>query len=88
MDAALLFDPFDHVAIADALHRLYTDGPLRELLKTRGTRRLGDFDWARTARAYRAVYRRTAGQRLSLEDEELLNWDWMREPRTRLEARA
>ena len=37
-----------------------------------------DFDVLRTAKAYRAVYRRTAGARLTEEDRWLLQWDWMR----------
>ena len=51
---------------------------LREDLIARGRRRLADFDWNRTARAYRAVYRKASGQRLSAEDAQLLQWDWMR----------
>lgn len=76
-DAALLFDPHRVEAIADALARMATDAPLRETLRANGRRRLADFPWERTARAYRAVYRRAAGRALDREDAELLAWDWM-----------
>jgi glycosyltransferase involved in cell wall biosynthesis len=81
MDAGLLFDPLDITSIGDAIAKVFTDAHLREDLRARGWRRLADFDWTRTARAYRAVYRRTAGQRLSEEDRLLLEWNWMANPR-------
>ncbi|MCP9493847.1 MAG: glycosyltransferase family 4 protein [Pyrinomonadaceae bacterium MAG19_C2-C3] len=83
--AALLFDPFSVESITAALHKMSSDVRLREELVERGTRRLGDFSWARTARAYRAVYKQAAGRRLSDDERRLLNWDWMREPQ-RLEV--
>jgi glycosyltransferase involved in cell wall biosynthesis len=88
MDAALIFDPFDCRSISDVIARLFKDARLREELRAKGRRRLAHFDWTRTAREYRAVYRRTAGQRLSEEDQYLLEWDWMRNPRriARVEA--
>jgi len=80
-DAALLFDPFSVQAIADAVQRLTTDERLRLDLVEKGQRRLMDFDWERTAKAYRAVYRRAAGRPLSEEDCQLLCWDWMQNPK-------
>jgi glycosyltransferase involved in cell wall biosynthesis len=80
-DAALLFDPYDVKAIAAAVARMATDAPLRESLRANGRRRLQDFPWERTARAYRAVYRRAAGKALGTEEKELLGWDWMKERR-------
>jgi glycosyltransferase involved in cell wall biosynthesis len=80
-DAALLFDPFSTSSIANAANRLATDQDLREDLIERGERRLLDFSWERTAKAYRAVYRRAAGRTLSEEDLFLLSWDWMRNPK-------
>jgi glycosyltransferase involved in cell wall biosynthesis len=71
--AALLFDPFDVEAIAAALARMATDEGLLEDLRRRGARRLG-----RTAKAYRAVYRRAAGLSLNEEDRQLLGRDWSR----------
>jgi glycosyltransferase involved in cell wall biosynthesis len=81
MDAGMIFDPFDCRSIGDTIARLFADARLREELCAKGRRRLAHFDWTRTAKAYRAVYRRTAGQRLSREDQDLLEWDWMRNPR-------
>lgn len=76
--AALLFDPFDVEALARALARMATEEALREELKRLGAYRLEDFSLERTAKAYRAVYRRAAGRRLCEEDAWLLGWDWMR----------
>lgn len=76
--AALLFDPFDVERIAGALARMATEEDLREELRRRGARRLDDFSLERTAKAYRAVYRRAAGLVLCDEDSRLLGWDWMR----------
>ena len=80
-DAALLFDPADTQAIAHAIRVMVTQADLRRQLVERGHRRVKDFDWSRTAKAYRAVYRRAAGLALNEEDRWLLQWDWMREPR-------
>jgi glycosyltransferase involved in cell wall biosynthesis len=79
-DAGLLFDPRNVRAIADAMARLATDEALREELRQRGRRRMQDFSWERTAKAYRAVYRRAADFPLTEEDHWLLQWDWMRDP--------
>jgi len=80
-NAAFLFDPFSIEAIADVLQHMTTDPLLRQDLVEKGRKRLGDFNWERTAKAYRAVYRRAAGRPLSEEDQFLLNWDWMRNPK-------
>ena len=87
-DAALLFDPLSVDAIADAVAKMATNPGLREDLRRRGAKRLQDFSWERTAKAYRAVYRRAAGYPLSDEDKWLLSWDWMREPQRKKEAEA
>jgi glycosyltransferase involved in cell wall biosynthesis len=79
-DAAFLFDPFSTEAIANAAKKMSTDDQLRASLINRGARRLLDFSWDRTAKAYRAVYRHAAGRQLSEEDHFLLSWDWMRNP--------
>lgn len=86
MDAALLFDPNDTVSIADAVARIATDVELREGLRDRAYRRLKDFDCERTAKAYRAVYRRAAGRCVNEEDRWLLSWDWMRNPERKMEV--
>jgi glycosyltransferase involved in cell wall biosynthesis len=86
MGAALLFDPHCVEAIADALAQMAMNPGLREDYRQRGARRLQDFSWERTARAYRAVYRRAGGFPLSEEDRRLLSWDWMREPQRQSEV--
>jgi glycosyltransferase involved in cell wall biosynthesis len=49
-DAALLFDPHEPRAIAQALERLLGDADLRAQLRTRGEARAREFTWQRTAR--------------------------------------
>ena len=88
MDAAVLFDPYDPAAIADAMRRVSTDNNLRRNLTAYGYLRVKDFDWDRTARAYRAIYRRGAGRLLSEEDRWLLDWDWMERPMRVVETGA
>lgn len=72
-DAALLFDPRNPVAIADSLAAIISDPALQAALRSRGRRRSRQFDWERTARTYRAVYRRVAGRDLTEEDLSLLS---------------
>jgi glycosyltransferase involved in cell wall biosynthesis len=86
-DAALLFDPFSVEAIMEAIRRMSTDMALREVLIKRGSRRLQDFSWERTAKAYRALYRRMAGWPMSEEDHYLLGWDWMSDPRREIQEK-
>ena len=88
MDAAVLFDPYDPAAIADAMRRISTDNNLRHDLAANGYLRVKDFDWDRTARAYRAIYRRGACRLLSEEDRWLLDWDWMERPMRLVETGA
>ncbi len=87
-DAASLFDPHDVQSIAAAITQVSTSPALRESLRTRGYRRLKDFDWAYTARAYRAVFRRAAKRQLGPDELRLLEWDWMREPHSQAEGRS
>jgi len=49
-DAALLFDPHDERAIADALERVLRDEDLRATLTARGHERARVFTWERSAR--------------------------------------
>lgn len=79
-DAALLFDPFSIYEIASAIESLALNELLRQNLIAKGQKRLQDFDWGRTARAYRAVYRSVARKSLDDEDRRLLSWDWMKNP--------
>jgi glycosyltransferase involved in cell wall biosynthesis len=80
LDAALLFNPESKENIAAALEKMVTNSDLRRELRQSGFRRLKDFDWTRTAKAYRAIYRRAAGRTLTEEDRWLLTSDWMRNP--------
>jgi glycosyltransferase involved in cell wall biosynthesis len=57
-EAALLFDPHDEAAIAEALRRLLDDPALREQLLARGLARVAEFTWERTARLTLESYRR------------------------------
>ena len=68
--AALMFDPDDIGAMADAILALWMDAGLRQQLVTRARLRVARFDWNRTARTFRAHYRRLAGQLLADEDRE------------------
>jgi len=71
-DAVLLFDPNSSTSIAEAVARLWTDDALRADLRAKGSRRVTTFNWDKTARTYRALYRKVAGRSLSEEDRELL----------------
>jgi glycosyltransferase involved in cell wall biosynthesis len=71
-DAALLFDPYCLAEITEALKRLWTDDVLCRTLIERGQLRVRDFDWAHSARRFRAHYRRIANRALSTEDQALL----------------
>jgi glycosyltransferase involved in cell wall biosynthesis len=71
-DAVLFFDPNSVESIAKAVERMYTDATLRADLARRGSERIKLFSWDKTARAYRAVYRKVAGAVLSDEEELLL----------------
>jgi glycosyltransferase involved in cell wall biosynthesis len=71
-DAALMFDPFSATAIADAMLRMATDEPLLRHLKQRGLEQVKPFKWETSAKTYRALYRRAAGQVLNEEDQWLL----------------
>lgn len=56
-NAAVLVDPCDEGAIADALARLLADRAFRDELARRGRERERNFTWARTAETTLATYR-------------------------------
>ena len=58
-DAALLVDPLDVPAMAEALGRVLGDLSLQQELCARSLARARIFSWERTARETLAVYRRT-----------------------------
>ena len=71
-DAVLFFDPNSPASIADALKKMWHDAALRQRLIRNGKQRVAHYVWTNAARAYRALYRKIAGQRLSEEDHHLL----------------
>ena len=72
-DAALIFDPEKPEEIAEATLRIWTDETLRRTLVERGHKNVARFSWERTARIFRAHYRRLAGGPLTEEDRELID---------------
>jgi glycosyltransferase involved in cell wall biosynthesis len=85
--AALLFDPEDPGAIADAVWRLWTDAELRADLADRGRRRASQLTFEHAARTFRAHYRRIAGRPLGPGDRQLIDASLPSEP-ANLESRA
>jgi len=71
-DAALLFNPNQPDEMTQSIYRLWTDEPLRQTLIERGRRHVTSFSWKRTARIFRAHYRRLNNCQLTDEDQELL----------------
>ncbi len=67
-----MFDPERPDEIAAAVRRLWEDESLRRALVEGGRDRLKLFSWSRTARLFRAHYRRVVLRALTAEDEELL----------------
>ncbi|GAC1398421.1 MAG: glycosyltransferase family 1 protein [Ktedonobacteraceae bacterium] len=57
-DAALLVDPYNIDALADALTRLTEDESLREELRQKGYQRVKQYTWAMSARKMLTVYQR------------------------------
>ena len=72
-DSALIFDPDRPEQIADAIYRLWMDAELRRILVQKGTANVSRFTWDRTARTFRAHYRRIANRSLTEEDRELVS---------------
>ncbi len=71
-DAAVLFDPTDVEAMADAIERVWTDEGLRTRLIARGRERAAAYSWDHLARSCRALYRAAAGESLGPGDDDLL----------------
>jgi glycosyltransferase involved in cell wall biosynthesis len=53
----LLVDPFDTVAMSDALGRLLSDDAFRRSMAAAGRARVAEFAWPVIVDAYRSVYR-------------------------------
>jgi glycosyltransferase involved in cell wall biosynthesis len=71
--AALLFPPHDANLMANAIARLWTDDSLHRRLAERGHARAGELSWTRTARVFRAHYRRVAGRLITADDQALID---------------
>lgn len=71
-DAAVLFDPEDLQQMAEAVRRVWTDDSLRRTLVERGYRNVARYSWQRTAKVFRAHYRRLAQRPLAEEDRALI----------------
>jgi len=71
-DAALLFEPTSVEKIAEVIYRMVTDSQLRKTLKQQGTDRVQLFSGERTAKMYRALYRKVAGHTITEEDSVFL----------------
>jgi glycosyltransferase involved in cell wall biosynthesis len=71
-DAALLFDPLSVEGIAAALRQLHADPQLRATLRERGLVVAQHYTWERTARTYRALYRKLGSSPLTDEDHALI----------------
>jgi glycosyltransferase involved in cell wall biosynthesis len=55
-DAAILIDPYEPDAIADAMRRVLTDPALRASLRERGLARVRQFSWERSISRVREIY--------------------------------
>lgn len=71
-DGALLFGPQQTSEMANAIERLWNDESLRLRLTENAGKRVRQFTWLRTARLFRAHYRRLTKSRLTDEDRALI----------------
>ena len=60
-DAALLIDPYDPGAIADAMRRVLTEEGLASEMRVRGFMRVRHFSWERSVRRVREIYDEVLG---------------------------
>jgi glycosyltransferase involved in cell wall biosynthesis len=63
-DAAILVDPYDVNAIAQAMRQVLEDPALAEALRQKGLERAKLFTWEKTARQTIAVYEKVLGEKL------------------------
>jgi glycosyltransferase involved in cell wall biosynthesis len=61
-EAALMFDPHDRAAIAEAIERLFADQALVEMLRAKGFEQARLYTWERTARLTLESYARALGE--------------------------
>lgn len=62
-NAALLFDPYDHEELAQAMGRVLKDPITQKEMAERGKERAREFSWENSATAMLALARETAGKR-------------------------
>ena len=74
--AAVVFDPEKTEQIAEAILRLWSDEALRKKLVLRGQKKVQNFNWEKTAKHFRAIYRKISGQPLAEEDHVLMNSEY------------
>ncbi|MFN2406098.1 MAG: glycosyltransferase family 4 protein [Pyrinomonadaceae bacterium] len=72
-EAALIFDPLNIDQMAQTIFRLWSDDVLCQNLVARSQQRVNSFKWERTARIFRAHYRRVTGRQVSADDESLIS---------------
>ena len=72
-NSAILFNPISIEEIKEAIYRMATNAELRETLRQRGFDRIKQFTWERTAKTYRALYRKLGDWTLTEEDKILLS---------------
>ena len=71
--AGILFDPLDHVAMAEILERAWLEPEWVRRPLEHAQAQLDLFDWTKARRSFRAVYRKLTGATLGAEDEALLH---------------
>jgi glycosyltransferase involved in cell wall biosynthesis len=71
-DAAIIFDPYRIDRIGEAIRMLWENSALRLELVNKGRINVSRFNWDKTARTFRALYRKLGGRTLSEEDTQLL----------------
>jgi glycosyltransferase involved in cell wall biosynthesis len=62
-DAAIMLDPYDPIAIEQAMRLVLTQPALREDLRQRGFARVKQFSWERSVRRIRAIYEEVLARR-------------------------
>jgi alpha-1,3-rhamnosyl/mannosyltransferase len=60
-DAALLVDPADEAALADAMERVWRSDALRRELSEKGLKQAAKFSWPKCASGTLGIYRELAG---------------------------
>lgn len=61
-DAAMLVDPYDPAAIADAIRQVLTEPELRADLRRRGLDRAREYSWERSVKRIREIYGEVAAE--------------------------